>query len=88
MVDAFRQKISPPQLARRYGVSPDKVLTWIRSGELRAMDASTKRGGRPRYLIDEDDIRAFEDGRAVVPPSAPTRKCRRSVRDDDVIEFF
>ena len=51
-----RSKTTPPKLAARWGVSEDKVLAWIRSGELRAIDASTRQGGRPRYLIDELDI--------------------------------
>lgn len=55
-----RQKLTPPELASRWGIGTDKVLSWIRSGELRAIDASTRRGRRPRYLIDEADVVAFE----------------------------
>jgi len=29
--------LSPPQAAKRYGTSPEKILTFIRRGELRAM---------------------------------------------------
>jgi hypothetical protein len=78
-------KITPPRLARRWGISDDKVLAWIRSGELRAMDASTKRGGRPRFLIDEADIAAFEAARAISGPAASRPRKKRS---SDVIEFF
>jgi len=82
-----RKKITPPQLADRYGISPDKVLVWIRSGELRAIDASTKRGGRPRFLIDESDIEDFEKRRAVVP-AVRTRPARPRERDESIIEFY
>lgn len=80
-------KITPPTLAKSWGISVDKVLAWIRSGELRAIDVSTRRGGRPRYLIDDGDIEAFEQLRAVQPIPKPKRG-RRKERDDSVIEFY
>lgn len=81
-------KISPPKLAKRWGIDPAKVLTWIRVGELRAIDASSRQGGRPRYLIDERDIEAFEQRRAVA--SSPALAARRQQRRQTagVIEFF
>ncbi|MCH7728445.1 MAG: helix-turn-helix domain-containing protein [Planctomycetes bacterium] len=75
------------KLARRWGISPDKVLAWIRSGELKAIDASTRRGARPRYLIDEADIRAFEAARAVALEATP-RKRRHTQPETDVIDFY
>lgn len=56
-------KLTPPELARRWKVSADKVLHWIRSGQLRAINAATDPGGKPRYLIDIADIAAFEEKR-------------------------
>ncbi len=70
---ATRTKLSPPALAARRGIDKAKIVAWIRSGELRAIDAATKRGGRPRYLIDEADIRAFEQAREVIPACPPPR---------------
>jgi excisionase family DNA binding protein len=64
-----RRKLTPPQLAKLWGISADKVLAWIQAGELRAIDVSTRRGGRPRWLIDVDDVAAFEVERA-----APSRR--------------
>ena len=81
-----RTKLTPPEVAQRYGVDPAKILTWIRAGELRAMNAATTRGGRPRYLIDEADLADFELGRSATPPPKPQRKRRET--DADVIEFF
>jgi excisionase family DNA binding protein len=80
-----RQKITPPEVAARWGVSPDKVLAWIRDGELRAINAATRPGGRPRWLIDLADLAAFEQRRA--GGSSPTVKRRRK-RPGNVIEFF
>ena len=69
---------APPELASRWGISPEKVIAWIRNGELRAIDASSRRGqGRPRFLIDEADIAAFERSREVVPVVKSTRRKRR-----------
>jgi len=83
---ATRSKITPPELAARWGIDCHKVLQWIRSGELKAIDAATKLGGRPRYLIDHADVAAFEARRAVGAP-APTPR-RRRVKQLDVIEFI
>ena len=40
-----KQKLTPPEVAELWGIAHDKVLTWIRAGELAAIDASTTRGG-------------------------------------------
>lgn len=66
---AERQKISPPELARRWGLSPQKILDWIRTGELRAINVSRNRDARkPRFLIDVDAIADFERARAFGDP--------------------
>lgn len=76
-----RRKVTPPELAARWGVNPDKIIFFIRSGELRAIDASLLPGqGKPRYLIDEDDIEAFESRRQVQPPlPQPARRKKQSL---------
>ena len=77
--------LTPPQVARRLGVSADKVLSYIRNGELRAYDLATKRGGRPRYHIDPADLQAFLAARSATPAPKPQRRRRR--QPGDVIEF-
>ena len=85
---ASRTKLTPPELGKQWGISPDKIVGFIRSGELPAIDISTNRDSpRPRYLIDRADIQAFEAARAVVPP-APKIKRRRRRRDPAVKEYF
>lgn len=64
-----RTKFTPPQVAEMWGVNPAKIIAWIRSGELRAIDASLSPGLRPRYLIDLEDLREFERRRSVAPPT-------------------
>ena len=82
-----KPKTTPPKLARRWGVGNDKVIFLIRTGELRAIDCSMKRGERPRYLIDEEDIEAFEQARQVVPDVKPQRRKRPSRPDSFVRNF-
>ena len=83
---AKRTKRTPPQYAQQLGVSNGKVLDFIRSGELRAINIATSRDGRPRYVIDVADIEAFERGREIVPSAEPTRRLRKSA--SDVTEYF
>jgi excisionase family DNA binding protein len=78
--------LTPPEVADQLRVSPDKVLTWIRSGELRAVNVVKRVGGRPRYRVSVDDLAAFMERRAVVPEVKVAR--RRKRRDPHVIEFF
>jgi hypothetical protein len=80
-----KTKLTPPELARLWGVDVKKVMHWVKSCELRAIDASTRRGGRPRYLIDVADVVLFEAARAVQLPAARVRRRRA---DPNVIEFF
>lgn len=72
--------LTPPQLAKEWGISPDKVLGWIRSGELRARNVS--QGNRPRYLIDRETLESFRP-----PKDKPVKQRRRKTRGD-VIEFY
>jgi hypothetical protein len=59
-------KLTPPRLADRWGVSTDKILSLVRSGELRAINISEGRQ-RARYLIDLADIEEFERRRQTRP---------------------
>lgn len=81
---ATRTKLTPPKVARRYGVSPEKVIGWIRRGELHAMNAATRLDGRPRYLIDIRDLEAFELRRSATP--VPKSKRRR--QELGITEYF
>ena len=87
LLDSLQRKLTPPQVARRYGISTDKVLAWIHSGELRAINVAAKMGGRPRYRIDVADLLVFEQKRAAVP-TTPSKGPRRRKPPTDVIEFF
>ena len=53
--------LTPPAAARRLGVSPDRVLRWIADGALRAKNVGNR--SAPRWQIDPDDVRAFQERR-------------------------
>jgi excisionase family DNA binding protein len=75
--------LTPPQVASLIGVNADKVLTWIRRGELRALNVSE--GIRPRWRIEHDDLMAFKATLANTP-AQPARGLHRN--DPNVIRYF
>ena len=66
--------LTPPEVASRLRVSPEKVLGWIRKGELRAVNVGN--GFRPRYRIHPDDFEDFLRRREVQPPPRTERRRR------------
>jgi len=82
-----RGTVSPRELADRWGISPDKVLNWIRKGDLCAINVASDRSMRPKYRISDEAIEAFQRQRQPVPQS-PIPHQRRRPRETDVIEFF
>jgi hypothetical protein len=62
-----RRNSTPPAVARKYGVAAGKVIDWIESGQLAALNLATRPDGRPRYSISPEALDAFERARAVVP---------------------
>lgn len=78
-MEGERTKITPPQLAAKWGVATEKIVFFIRTGELRAIDASMRQGERPRYLIDLADVEAFEKRREVAAPKKYTRRPKAAV---------
>jgi excisionase family DNA binding protein len=76
--------LTPPEVARRLRVNPDKVLRWIRSGELRAVNLAAGPAGRPRWRVDAADLAVFDARRSARPAPA----ARRRKRPAEVIEYF
>jgi excisionase family DNA binding protein len=81
-----REFFSPPEVAETIGVSHSKVLTWIASGELRALDLATHRGQRPRWKIAKADLEAFLARRSTTPTPEPAR--RRHRVHENVREYY
>ena len=77
---------TPPEVAEYLRVSPDKVRAWIVSGQLRAVDVSSRPGiGKPRWRIHPVDLIAFENSRTARPPAKTTRRRRKTAA---VVEYF
>jgi hypothetical protein len=69
--------LTPPQLARRWGVAAEKVNALINSGQLIAMNLATDPKGRPRYRIYLSEVERFEQARSNKPPAPRAQRRRR-----------
>jgi excisionase family DNA binding protein len=70
-------------VARRYRVSRSKVLTWIRKGELPAVNTAAALYGRPRWVVTTDGLAAFEGRRG----GASTPRPQRRRRQRDLVDY-
>ena len=78
--------LSVRDLCERYGVTETTALTWIRTGELRAINVGRRSGAKkPRWRVTEEALAAFE---ALRTPTPPVPRGRRRKPPDDVIEFY
>jgi hypothetical protein len=80
--------VTPPALAREWGVGQGKILALIRAGELAAVDLAAPGCRRPRYSVAREAIDDFERRRRVIPTGVQhiTRPVRR--RGNDSIKEF
>ena len=76
--------LTPPQVAEQLGVNASKILTWIRSGELTAINVAASLLGRPRWRISQADLAVFEARRSAIAP-LKARPRRKTV---GVVQFF
>ena len=72
------RRLKPLEIAEMFGVKTTKVLHWIKTGQLRAVNIHLDPNGRkPRYMIATDDLRAFEAARSAVVNTSPSLAPRR-----------
>lgn len=74
---------TPPEIAKALRVDPSTVLSWVKTGELRASNLASRSATRPRWRISREALEAFLAGRE--PRPAMIRRKRSSGR---VIKFF
>ena len=77
------------EVALRLHVSRDTVERWINSGNMHAVDVSSrlkKRSCRPLWRISVESLETFLEGRANRPP-IPTPRTHR-IRSSGAIEFI
>lgn len=78
---ATRRYMTPPQVGELLGIAPEKVILFIRGGELRASNIAASPGARPRWIIAPDALESFLASRQPhVPPPRPKR--RRKATDE------
>jgi excisionase family DNA binding protein len=68
--------MTPREVARYLRVSRDRVLTWIRTGQLGAISTAPTRAGRPRYVVLPCHLAEWEQAQRVRPPPKPTPRRR------------
>jgi excisionase family DNA binding protein len=74
------QPMTVPEVAKFLRVSPDKVLSWIRSGRLRGYNVTEKENGRPKYRVNPEDLETFAKMRVPFQPVRRDRPPRRNGR--------
>jgi len=65
--------LTPPQVAKMFGVKPDKILYWIHTGVMPAVNVAKKEGGRPQYAVTPAGLDIFTTRRSTHPPVKVTR---------------
>ncbi|MBM4069106.1 MAG: DNA-binding protein [Planctomycetes bacterium] len=78
---------TPPKFAKLLGVDADKILAFIRTGQLAAVNLAVNPQGKPRYRIALADAERFLQSRATTPPAAKPRRRRRTIAAP-VKEYF
>jgi hypothetical protein len=77
MSEGTARGLTVREVARRYRVGEDKVRSWIRRGELQAINTATALCARPRFIVLPDALDHFEKLRAgALPPKSPHRRRR------------
>jgi excisionase family DNA binding protein len=79
---AAERGLTVRDVARRLRVGEDKVRTWIRNGEMRAVNTAAVLCGRPRWVIPAAALSDFERRRSAGPPPNPARRMRRTAMVD------
>jgi len=77
---------TPPEVAKLWRVSPEKVISLVRAGRLSAVNLAAPGSTRPRFRISRDAIRAFEQGQVPVPKATPGP--RRQSKSDCKLKRF
>jgi hypothetical protein len=75
------------EVAARYAVDDKRVIAWIRSGELRAIDVSEGSGRKARWRIKPEWLAEFEAAREAKTSPSP-RPSRRAAKSGWQFTYF
>ncbi len=78
--------LTPKEIAERFGCNLNKVLFWIKSGQLTAVDIALTQSKKPRWRISVDALADFERVRSTRPPAPPPAPRRRRA-DASITEY-
>ena len=87
MTTSTATALTPPELACRWRVSPEKIIAMITKGVLHGFDVSSPDSKRPRYPINLSEVVAFEERRSATAPTKPVRR-KRKKQDDSFVKYF
>lgn len=87
MLTTDQEFFSAPAVAKLLNVDRNRVIQYIRRGELRAVDVSLHRAVRPRWRISRKDLEAFLSCRSSTPQPEMKRR-RKKKTDNNIIEFY
>jgi excisionase family DNA binding protein len=79
--------LAPPKIAKQLSVTSERVLGWIRSGRLRAINISEGLV-KPRFRVSEDDLQAFLESLVVQPPAKRGRKPRSEKHPPGWVQYY
>jgi len=77
---------TPPEIARRLRVKPERVIAWIRAGKLPAINVAQPGSRRPRFRISRESLEEYERTLAVHSPKPQPTPARTKLAE--VIRFF
>jgi len=81
-----RTHLTPPEVAKRYGVSPDTVRSWIENGQLKATNIGQGKK-KPRFRIEPQALEEFDRRRTAESKPPTPAKRRRSSTGLSVTKF-
>lgn len=88
--DNLQHYFTPPEAGRLLRIKADRIIGFIRRGELKAANVATRLSGRPRFRIAAADLQAFLDNRAAAAVSVPSprRRRKRQERPPGWVSYF
>ena len=78
---------TPPEQAREWRCSVERVISLIKSGELKAFTLSPPTCTRPRWRIPLEAAEEFERTHGVQQPPKSARKRRSAKKDQAFVEY-
>jgi transposase len=72
-----RRGLTTREVAKRYRVSNNKIIDWIRNGQMRAINTASVLSAKPRFVIPPEALVEFERSRNAAEPTPPPRRRRK-----------